>query len=348
MNTNPGWYPGPTVAPGQRYHDGHRWTDRFTPAPPAAPTPMARPRADLTYARPRPVETIAIDVTSAGNGYRCIAVGETWSRSTVLAAPNPEVAALDIITELTDRDLAGRRICFVLNLTGGNPLRRHFGEIGSGTGDWWIERPDRRHRCLIAAAVALREELVSAQDFAPAIVAADGSVRGKHAGFGWLASTGDYGLAGYRSSTRRAGAEPVLVAELCAIGDAVTHLPGRLLTVLSDCRTAVAMANRWMNGEPVLPAGYPDDEPLHVFQHRIHADAGRLDIRWVKGHHGHPLNEGADALARLASRHRRGDQDVQGDEYARRAAGIAEAFAAEYARSVGTLDRSVDGTSLVV
>ncbi|QVI26746.1 hypothetical protein MN2019_21100 [Mycolicibacterium neoaurum] len=55
---------------------------------------MARPRADLTYARPRPVETIAIDVTPTGRGYRCIAVGETWSRSSVLAAPNAEVAAL--------------------------------------------------------------------------------------------------------------------------------------------------------------------------------------------------------------------------------------------------------------
>ncbi|MGU3650305.1 DUF2510 domain-containing protein [Mycolicibacterium sp. A43C] len=41
MNTNPGWYPDPTGAPGQRYHDGHRWTDHFTPTPP--PTANRKP-----------------------------------------------------------------------------------------------------------------------------------------------------------------------------------------------------------------------------------------------------------------------------------------------------------------
>lgn len=35
--------PGPTGAPGQRYHDGHRWTDHFTPAPPPAPTANRKP-----------------------------------------------------------------------------------------------------------------------------------------------------------------------------------------------------------------------------------------------------------------------------------------------------------------
>lgn len=38
MNTNPGWYPDPTGQPGQRYHDGRRWTEHFTPTPPPAPT----------------------------------------------------------------------------------------------------------------------------------------------------------------------------------------------------------------------------------------------------------------------------------------------------------------------
>ena len=39
----PGWYPDPSGQPGQRYHDGHRWTKHFTPAPPPAPAPAPAP-----------------------------------------------------------------------------------------------------------------------------------------------------------------------------------------------------------------------------------------------------------------------------------------------------------------
>ena len=33
----PGWYPDPSGQPGQRYHDGQRWTQHFTPTPPVVP-----------------------------------------------------------------------------------------------------------------------------------------------------------------------------------------------------------------------------------------------------------------------------------------------------------------------
>lgn len=32
-----GWYPDPGGQPGQRYHDGRRWTDHFVPTPPPMP-----------------------------------------------------------------------------------------------------------------------------------------------------------------------------------------------------------------------------------------------------------------------------------------------------------------------
>lgn len=77
----------------------------------------------------------------------------------------------------------------------------------------------------------------------------------------------------------------------------------------------------------------PDrDHCLHVARRRIYVERERIELRWVPGHSGDPLNEGADALARLGSRYRRGDADLDDDEYCRRASGIAQAFAAEFRR----------------
>ncbi len=35
----PGWHPDPGGQPGQRYHDGQRWTQHFVPTPPPASVP---------------------------------------------------------------------------------------------------------------------------------------------------------------------------------------------------------------------------------------------------------------------------------------------------------------------
>lgn len=170
----------------------------------------------------------------------------------------------------------------------------------------------------------------------PMTVATDGSVRGKHAGFAWLFSTGHYAIAGYRSSLDTVGKQPVLVAELLAIGDAVRELTRRCLSIVSDSQNAVAMVDRWKRGDSVTPVDYPAEGILHAFRRQIHVDRDRVEVRWAPGHCGEPLNEGADALARLASRHRRGDHDLRDDdEYRRRAAGIADGFAAEFRRMTG-------------
>ena len=49
--TPPGWYPDPSGQPGQRYFDGLRWTQHFTPHAPAAPAPA-----------------VAVAVANAGGG----------------------------------------------------------------------------------------------------------------------------------------------------------------------------------------------------------------------------------------------------------------------------------------
>ncbi|MGA5537815.1 RNase H family protein [Mycolicibacterium nivoides] len=310
--------------------------------------PQARPRrVDLVFARPRPAESIAIALAEAAFGYRYAAVGESWSCTAAVAAPNPEVAVLDAIAAVCAGRSESERFRFVVNLSCGSPLWRYAGQISEAASDWWIGRPDHADRSLMAAAVARVHNAIPEQsvplpspravDGGRVTVASDGSVRQRHAGFGWLASSGDYGLAGYRSSSRRVGSQPVLVAELRAIGAAVCALPRHHLTVLSDSQLAIAMVNRWKRGEPAMPADYPAEEPdrehcLHAARRRIYVERDRIELRWVHGHPGDPLNEGADGLARLGSRYRRGDADLDEDEYHRRAAGIAQAFAAEFRR----------------
>lgn len=311
--------------------------------------PQARPRrVDLVFARPRPADTIAIAVSETAFGYRYAAVGVSWSCAGAVAAPNPEVAVLDAVDAVCAAHPGVERIRFVVNLSCGSPLWRYAGQISEAAKDWWIERPDHADQSLLTAAVARLQSAGLEQpvplpspravDGGTVTVATDGSVRQRHAGFGWLASSGDYGLAGYRSSARRVGTQPVLVAELRAIGAAVTALPRRRLTVVSDSQLAIAMVNRWKRGEPAMPADYPAEEPdrdhcLHAARRRIYVERDRIELLWVHGHSGDPLNEGADALARLGSRYRRGDSDLDDEEYRRRAAGIAQAFAAEFRRA---------------
>lgn len=312
--------------------------------------PQARPpRVDLVYAKPRPAVTVAVAVAEADAGYRYVALTGLWSCSGVTAAPTPEVAVLDAIDAVRTRLRGpGRRFRFVVNATSGSPLWRYAGQIAEAAQDWWIERPDHKDRSLVAAAAAH----VAPVDAAPSTpapsptqstsitVATDGSVRREYAGFGWLASSGQYGLAGYRTSAKRVGANKVLVAELRAIHAAVCGLPGHHVVVLSDSKPAVAMINRWRAGTAVMPAGYPVEESggehcLNAARRRIHIERDRIEVRWVPAHRGEPLNEGADALARLGSRYRRGDLDLDGTEYHRRAAGIAQSFAAAFRRAEG-------------
>jgi ribonuclease HI len=98
------------------------------------------------------------------------------------------------------------------------------------------------------------------------------------------------------------------------------------------------MVKRWMAGDDVLPQGYTTyrengKTPGLVEARRlIHHARDRIHVAWVKGHQGEPLNEGADALARLASRYALGRSGLDADEYRRRAEDLAKAFSAEFNR----------------
>jgi ribonuclease HI len=308
--------------------------------------PFPRPRPSL----PQPVRTVpsfpsvAVKVAAAGAAYRYFATSGERSWHGVITAPTREVALLDIITTIHAEIGAGRPVRFLLTVPPHNRIWQHRSELA--TLGYLIERGTFQDQPLLTAVAAGLDATAPADPPAakipgvrPALtVATDGSVRKSCTGIGWLASNGRYGLRGARHPVSAIGPQAVLLAELGAIGDAVLSLSAHPLTLISDSTKAVAMVHQWMDGHDILPAGYPSTGkpgPLVAARHQIYTARGRLSCRWAKGHRGEPLNEGADALARLASRYVRGDSGLTESDYHHRAAGLAQGFSAAFDRQLG-------------
>jgi ribonuclease HI len=219
-------------------------------------------------------------------------------------------------------------------------LWRHADEIAALFSGASVETPRLADQRLMKAARAGLSTKRPAQAAAtgPVWIATDGSVRGSVTGYGWLASSGDHGLLGFRHSTKQVGTSVVLISELRAIGEAVRKMRGRDITLLSDSRVAIQMVKQWMAGDDVLPPGCTTKRDngktpgLVAAQRLIYAERDRVTPVWAKGHQGEPLNEGADALARLASRFTLGKSGLDHREYHRRAKELAQAFAVEFNR----------------
>lgn len=132
------------------------------------------------------------------------------------------------------------------------------------------------------------------------LIATDGS-SGYHGaehrgGFGWLSEDGEYG------SGTIVSAVPV-DAEVSAIMDAVrSQHPRRKLHIISDSQSAIRIFESAVAGESSCPVR---DLGQGLFSRLKLALEGRnVTIAKVKGHSGHPLNEGADRLSRYARRSR--------------------------------------------
>lgn len=173
-------------------------------------------------------------------------------------------------------------------------------------------------------------------DAPPLVVATDGSTKGRFTGWGWLAVNGEYGLHGFGHHRQVVGPSAAAGAELRAIGDAVQHLRFGRLRVLTDSQTAIFFAEAWRTGSERLPDGYSVYRAsgrlagLVRIQRLIYDNRDRLELQWVEGHGGHPLNEAADALARLARRYAEGKSGLSADDYRARAAGLATAFLSSF------------------
>lgn len=122
----------------------------------------------------------------------------------------------------------------------------------------------------------------------------------------FVATNGQYGLGTATRNGRMVGDDRVLQGELRAIWWAVSRIPrSHPITVLTDSMDAVELAAQWRLGLLTMPRGYTLDRPsgreATLLQlARLVAGAGdRITVDWVRGHSGHPLNEGADALAKI-------------------------------------------------
>jgi ribonuclease HI len=285
--------------------------------------------------------------------YRAVGAERTWSGQ--VDAPNKEAAIFDAIVSIRADTPAMDRVRFLVSLLATSPLWRHSREIADLLPGSSVELPGVTDLPLMQAARAgLAPPIVEVPqpesapcppetappppDLTPLTVATDGSVRGRVTGFGWLASNGQFGMLGFRHRRKQVGPQVVLISELRAIGDAVRKLRHRPLTLVSDSKLAIEMVTQWMNGEDALPRGYtterPDGKPAGLVAARelMHTQRNRITAVWAKGHQGEALNEGADALARLARRYAAGPCDLTPAEYHRRAGGLAEAFAKEFRR----------------
>lgn len=160
----------------------------------------------------------------------------------------------------------------------------------------------------------------------PVTVAVDGSYKlhvtpdkvRKPMSWAYLTTTGLYGLGtsivpgnivGGRPLEDGSGRDPerALQAELRAMANAMQVVsPEHPVTILSDAREALDLMALWKDGYDVMPGGYNTaraggkESTLGKLARRAGEYPERITLRWVPGHSGHPLNEGADALAKMA------------------------------------------------
>lgn len=140
---------------------------------------------------------------------------------------------------------------------------------------------------------------MSAADTGVVTAATDGSSRGNPGPSGWAWVVGPHRW--------QAGSLPEatsIVAELTAIYRLLLAAPPEVpLLVLSDSQFAVNVCMKWAkawrrngwrkrDGEPVANRAL-----VEAIDEVIRSRTGRLEVRWVRGHDGHRMNEAADRLA---------------------------------------------------
>ncbi|MER6572608.1 RNase H family protein [Streptomyces sp. NPDC001093] len=168
--------------------------------------------------------------------------------------------------------------------------------------------------------IALAGTVPSRHTTGTVLVATDAAVDDARAGGGYLATSGHYGARAHPYPRDISGPSRSTVAELRAILwalQAVTASVGssRPVTVLTDSADALGYLTAWQAGGTRMPDGYrvswrsSDRQPTLVELQQMAEYTPGLTFTHVKGHVGHPLNEAADSLAKLALRCSKGVVD---------------------------------------
>ncbi|MEV5411024.1 RNase H family protein [Thermopolyspora sp. NPDC052614] len=146
--------------------------------------------------------------------------------------------------------------------------------------------------------------------------ASDAADDRRSGGLGFVTSDGRWGFKRWvkRSATPLldpSGPSRVLVGELRAVWLMLQAFgeDAERATLLLDSTGAIAYLRAWQSGDVSrLPPGYSlrprmkADAPTLVMLARRVAELPSLRFEHVRGHRGHPLNEAADSLARIAAR----------------------------------------------
>ena len=313
---------------------------------PVVRSPLSLPRCTaFRKAVSRPFIDVVLGIHDAEAGrFRFQAVGPECEWSGTVDAPNPATATVDAISTIRAAGDGPDRVRFIVAPPVSKVFKCHRVGLEAALPDVLITGPATAEHTAQLRAI---RRLLGADDDTPPppaqvvcddpiTVATDASVSRGITGFGVLADDGQYQLMAFPHQRKQIGSQPVLVAELRGINEAVRKFGHRPLTILTDSQESVAMVNRWRAGDEVLPRGYTTDRAVGLAglveaQRRVRKHRDRIDIRWVRGHDGHLLNEGADALAKLARRYRLPGSGLTPSEYRRRAAGLADGFAAAFA-----------------
>jgi ribonuclease HI len=170
------------------------------------------------------------------------------------------------------------------------------------------------------------------------LLATDAACDSARAAGGFVSTTGVFGFRGHGYSQDLVqGQARVVVSELRAVYWGLVNLFGSglsvstPLTVLCDSPEALALMKDWRHGSHQMPTGYRDwrlsgSKPTLEKLREMLVYTENVKTARVKGHEGHPLNELADSLAKLALRGSRGSVEVD------RATEISRAWAAQALR----------------